>query len=180
MYLQVSCPNLEYLYINDYNSISSLCSHHLPTTYFRKLETLYILSCGKLRNLMPPSVARGLLNLQKLYITDSDSMEEVITKEEQKGEGIMTLFSLLEHLQLIMLPNLAHFFLTECTLEIPILSNFLIDYCPAMKTFIQQGISVSTPSLESVNDGYEVKVDDLNKWTQQWFNSKVCLVPLIV
>lgn len=81
----------------------------------------------------------------------------------------MTLFSLLEHLQLIMLPNLAHFFLTECTLEIPILSNFLIDYCPAMKTFIQQGISVSTPSLEGVNNDDEVKVGYLNK---AMFNSK--------
>lgn len=31
---------------------------------------------------------------------------------------------------------------------------------------------MSTPSLKWVNGGYEVKVDDLNKWTQQWFNSK--------
>ncbi|KAH0650727.1 hypothetical protein KY284_030639 [Solanum tuberosum] len=121
---------------------------------------------------MSPSVARGLLNLRKLDITDCDSMEEVITKEEQKGEGIMTLFPLLKHLTLQRLPKLGHFFLTECTLEIPILRYVLIDYCPEMKTFVQQGISVSTPSLESVNNDDEVKVDDLNKWTQQRFNSK--------
>ncbi|WMV38705.1 hypothetical protein MTR67_032090 [Solanum verrucosum] len=169
---KVSCPNLEYLYIYDANSISALCSHQLPTAYFSKLETLHIMNCGKLRNLMSPSVARGLLNLRKLDITDCDSMEEVITKEEQKGEGIMTLFPLLKHLTLQRLPKLGHFFLTECTLEIPILRYVLIDYCPEMKTFVQQGISVSTPSLESVNNDDEVKVDDLNKWTQQRFNSK--------
>ncbi|KAK4713926.1 hypothetical protein R3W88_019833 [Solanum pinnatisectum] len=143
---KVSCPNLEYLYICDANSISALCSHQLPTAYFSKLETLYIMDCGKLRNLMSPSVARGLLNLRKLDITDCDSMEEAA--------------------------KAGHFFLTECTLEIPILRYVLIDYCPEMKTFVQQGISVSTPSLESVNNDDEVKIDDLNKWTQQRFNSR--------
>ena len=122
------------------------------------------MSCGKLRNLMPPSVARGLLNLQKLYITDSDSMEEVITKEEQKGEGIMTLFPLLNDLTLQWLPKVGHFFLT--------LKDVLIYYCPEMKTFVKQGISVSIPSLERVNYDSKVKVDDLNKWRQQRFNSK--------
>lgn len=53
----------------------------------------------------------------------------------------------------------------------------LISYCPEMKPLVQQGISVSTPSLESVNSDDEKKVDDLNKAI---FNSKVCLVPLDV
>ncbi|KAH0653282.1 hypothetical protein KY289_030960 [Solanum tuberosum] len=160
---KVSCPNLEYLYIYDANSISALCSHQLPTAYFSKLETLYILNCGKLRNLMSPSVARGARNLRILDIKDCDSMEEMITKEEQKGEGIMTLFPLLKHLTLQRLPKLVHFFLKECTLEIPILRYVLIDDCPEMKTFVKQGIFVSTPSLASVNNDDEVKVDDLNK-----------------
>ncbi|KAK6784721.1 hypothetical protein RDI58_018176 [Solanum bulbocastanum] len=84
----------------------------------------------------------------------------------------MTLFPLLNNLTLQRLPKLGHFFLTECTLEISILRYALIDYCPEMKTFVQQGISLSTPSLESVNNDDEVKIDNLNKWTQQRFNSK--------
>ncbi|KAL3332567.1 hypothetical protein AABB24_032908 [Solanum stoloniferum] len=95
---KVCCPRLEELYINGANNISALCSHQLPAAYFSKLETLYVANCGKLRNLMPPSVTRGLLNLQKLEIRDCLSMEEVITKEKQQGEGIMTLFPLLEKL----------------------------------------------------------------------------------
>ena len=129
---------------------------------------------------MPPSVARGLLNLRSLGIEECASMEEVISKEEQQGEEIMTLFPLLNELKLKELPKLVHFFLTEHPLKFPFLREVTIHECPEMNTFVQHGISVSTPSLESVNDGYEVKVDDLNKWTQQWFNSKVCLVPLIV
>ena len=103
---------------------------------------------------MSPSVATGLLNLRELRIQNCDSMEEVITK----GEGIMTLFPLLEKLELYTVPKLGHFFQTECTLEIPILKEVHIHDCPEMMTSVQQGISVSTPSLESVNNDDEVKV----------------------
>ncbi|KAK4725504.1 hypothetical protein R3W88_028283 [Solanum pinnatisectum] len=164
---KVSCPNLEYLSIY-HSNISALCSHQLPTDYFTKLQTLEVCDCGKLRNLMSPSVAKGLLNLQWLEIEHCESMEEVITK----GEGIMTLFPRLEHLELNYLPKLGHFFLTEHALEFPFLKEVIIYKCPEMKTFVQQGISVSTPSLESVNYDYEVKVDDLNKWVQQRFSSQ--------
>ncbi|KAK6779069.1 hypothetical protein RDI58_025787 [Solanum bulbocastanum] len=166
---KIFCPNLEKLYINTANSISALCCHQLPTAYFTKLVKLEVESCEKLRNLMSPSVARGALNLQILEIDDCQSMEEVITEQEQQGEGIMTLFPLLETLNLRALPKLGHFFLTEHALEFPFLRKVKIDDCPEMKTFVQQGISVSTPILKCDD---EVKVDDLNKWIQQRFNSQ--------
>uniref|UniRef100_A0A0V0GSM7 Putative disease resistance protein RPS2-like n=1 Tax=Solanum chacoense TaxID=4108 RepID=A0A0V0GSM7_SOLCH len=113
---------------------------------------------------MSPSVAKGLLNLQVLWIQHCQSMEEVITK----GEGIMTLFPRLEKLS-CQLPKLGHFFLTEHALEFPLLRIVSIRDCPGMKTFVQLGISVSTPILKCDD---EVKVDDLNKWIQQRFNNK--------
>ncbi|KAG5583582.1 hypothetical protein H5410_054209, partial [Solanum commersonii] len=113
---------------------------------------------------MSPSVAKGLLNLQVLWIQEGESVEEVITKEE----GFMILFPRLEILKLHELPKLGHFFLTEHALEFPFLKEVIIDDCPEMKTFVKQGISVSTPSLKSVNfDHEDVKVDDLNKSIQQ-------------
>ncbi|XP_049396972.1 probable disease resistance protein At4g27220 [Solanum stenotomum] len=165
---KVSCPNLKYLYVN-WANISALCYHQLPTDYFTKLQTLEVLDCGKLRNLISPSVARGLLNLQTLYILRCESMEEVITEEEEQGEGIMILFPRLEYLSLAHLPKLGHFFLTNHALEFPFLRYVGIEDCPEMKTFVQQGISVNTPILKSRD---EVKVDDLNKWIQQEFNNK--------
>ncbi|XP_047258767.1 probable disease resistance protein At5g47260 [Capsicum annuum] len=156
------------------NSVSSLFSHQLPTTYFSKLETLGVENCGKLRHLMSPSVARGLLNLRKLWIGECQSMEEVITEEEQEGEENMTnepLFPWLEELILDKLPKLGHFFLTKRALEFPFLRGVKIRKCPEMKIFVQQG-SVSTPRLKIVNNDDEVKVDDLNEWIHQRFNSK--------
>ncbi|KAL3369785.1 hypothetical protein AABB24_007026 [Solanum stoloniferum] len=170
---KVSCPNLEELYIDRADSITALCSHQLPTAYFSKLVKFEVDGCGKLRNLMSPSVARGLLNLRKLKIENCESMEEVIREEEQQGEEIMTnepLFPLLEQLNLYDLPKLGHFFLTKHALEFPFLREVCIHDCPEMKTFVQQGIYVSTPSLESVNNDDEVKVVDLNK---AMFNAKV-------
>ncbi|PHU05414.1 hypothetical protein BC332_26236 [Capsicum chinense] len=72
------------------NSITALCSHQLPTAYFNKLVTLEVRDCGKLRNLMSPSMARDVLSPQKLRIEKFQSMEEVIMEEEQQGEEIMT------------------------------------------------------------------------------------------
>ncbi|XP_049401510.1 probable disease resistance protein At1g61300 [Solanum stenotomum] len=180
---KVSCPNLEYIHINGANSMSALCSHQLPTDYFNKLQTLFVSDCGKLKNLMSPLVARGAPNLQILRIRNCQSMKAVITREEQQREAIMTnvpLFPLLERLELYSLPKLGHFFLTEHALKFSSLREVLIDECPEMKTFVQQGISVSTPSLNRVNYDDKVKVDDLNKWTQERFNYKVCLASLIV
>ncbi|KAM3288800.1 disease resistance protein SUMM2-like isoform X1 [Capsicum chacoense] len=169
---KVSCPNLEELYINEADSISALCSHQLPTAYFSKLKELGVRNCGKLRHLMSPSVARGLLNLRRLDINGCQSMEEVFTEEEQEGEENMTnepLFPRLEKLTLDKLPKLGHFFLTKRALEFPFLRKVDISTCPEMKTFIQQG-TASTLNLESVNNDDELKVVDLNK---AMFNSKV-------
>ncbi|XP_049401879.1 probable disease resistance protein At4g27220 isoform X6 [Solanum stenotomum] len=167
---KVSCPNLKELYIQKLERISALCSHQLPTAYFTKLESLTVVECEKLRNSMSPSVVRGAPNLQTLWIEDCQSMEEVITQEEEQGEGIMTLFPQLEVLVLRCLPQLGHFFLTEHALEFPLLREVVIDDCPEMNTFVKQGIFMSIPSLESVNNDDEVKAVDLNK---VMFNSKV-------
>ncbi|KAG5616244.1 hypothetical protein H5410_016068, partial [Solanum commersonii] len=183
--LHVSCPNLEELYIYWADIINALCSHQLPTAYFSKLQILeYLPSLESVNNddevkavdlnkamfnskVSCPSLeyqyikktnsissiyshqypmARSFLNLQILSIYDCQSMEEVITKEEQ-----------LEELSLNKLPKLGHFFLTDHALKFP---------------FLIRGISVSTPSLEWLNYDCVVKVDDLNNWTQQRFNSK--------
>ncbi|PHT71551.1 hypothetical protein T459_26655 [Capsicum annuum] len=181
---KVLCPNLEVLYIWEANSITVLCSHQLPAPYFSKLEALEVQNCGELRNLMSPLVARGLLSLRKLRIEEYQSMEEVITEDqEQQGEQIMIepLFLVLEVVILDMLPKLRHFFLTKYTLEFPFLRALQIHVCPEMKKFVQQDLEL-TPSLEIVNDDDEVKVDDLNEWIHQRFISKwvkssfVCLI----
>ncbi|XP_047258239.1 disease resistance protein RPS2-like, partial [Capsicum annuum] len=169
--LQVSCPNLEVLQLYKANSITALCSHQLPTAYFRKLEKLEVRDCGKLRNLMSPSVTRGLLNLRTLLIQECQSMEEVITEEEQQVEEIVTnepLFPRVEVLKLYSFPKLGHFILTRHALEFPFLREVDINECPKMKTFIQQETVSTLHAKVCLNDD-ELKVVDLN---EPMFNSK--------
>ncbi|KAM3288776.1 hypothetical protein P3S67_022206 [Capsicum chacoense] len=170
---KVSFPSLEKLSVDGANGTTALCSHQLPTGYLNKLEILEVCRCRKWRNLMSPSVARGLLNLRNLKIEKCPLMNEVITEEEHQGEEMSDepLFPLLEELYLTDLPKLGHFFLTKHTLEFSFLREVNIHKCPEMNTFVQQG-SVSTPNLEILNYDNELEVDDLNKWIQQSFNSK--------
>ncbi|PHT97578.1 hypothetical protein BC332_33499 [Capsicum chinense] len=176
---KVSCPNLEVLQLYKANNITALCSHQLPTAYFRKLEKLEVQDCGKLRNLMSPSVARGLLNLRTLLIQECQSMEEVITEEEEQVEEIVTnepLFPRLEVLKLYSFPKLGHFILTRHALEFPFLREVDINEGPKMKTFIQQETVSTLHAKVCLNDD-ELKVVDLN---EPMFNSKFrLLIPLL-
>ncbi|KAH0717063.1 hypothetical protein KY285_013094 [Solanum tuberosum] len=166
---KVSCPNLEELQLNGANSIAALCSPQLPTDYFSKLKILLLWNCGKLRNLMSPSVARSVLNLQILSVEACQSMEEVIKEEELVEERtIKPLFPRLEKLVLEELPKLGHFFLTKHALEFPFLGEVRINSCPEMKTFSLG--SVSTHSLDRLIVDYAEVKDDLNKAIQQLFN----------
>ncbi|OIT34596.1 putative disease resistance protein [Nicotiana attenuata] len=172
----VSCPFLEELEVIGADSITALWSHRFPTVDFSKLEKLKVFGCDKLRNLMPPSVARGVLNLRVLEIEDCPSMEEVITKEEQGVEITnASIFPHLEKLEIIKLPKLGYFILTVHALLFPNLREVNIKRCLEMKTFVQQG-SVSTPSLKMLTVGNTIKdaelKNDLNKAIQNIFNSK--------
>ncbi|PHT59253.1 hypothetical protein CQW23_01616 [Capsicum baccatum] len=66
---KVSCPNLEWQRLENAESITARCSHKLPTGCFSKLEMLVIWNAEKLRSLVSPSVACGVLNLRILEIT---------------------------------------------------------------------------------------------------------------
>ncbi|KAH0724877.1 hypothetical protein KY284_000742 [Solanum tuberosum] len=94
---KVCCPNLEELAISWADSISALCSYQLPAAYFRKVRKLKVHTSEKLRNLISPSVARGLNNFRRLDLYGCLSMEEVITEEEQEIMTNEPLFPLLDN-----------------------------------------------------------------------------------
>ncbi|PHT29110.1 hypothetical protein CQW23_31282 [Capsicum baccatum] len=191
-------PRLENLYLNDLLKLGHFIltkrAHECPS-----LKEVDIRECRKMKTFIQQGTVSTLSfesvnNDDELKVVDLNKamfnskiencplMEEVITEEEQQGEEIMTnepLFPVLDKLILYKLSNLGHFFLTKRALEFPFLREAEIRKCPEMKMFAQQG-SVSTPSLEIVNDDDEVNVDDLNEWIHQRFNSKVCLMALPV
>ena len=60
---------------------------------FQNLDTLHVSSCSKLTSLISPSVAKTLVALQTLIISESHMMEEVVPIEEiSRKQQMMRLF----------------------------------------------------------------------------------------
>ncbi|CAL5394108.1 unnamed protein product [Camellia sinensis] len=85
-----------------------------PSGSFNKLTELTIKDC-KLKYLFSPSWVRGLLQIQKLVITDCEVMEGIVGNEGEKNEEAVTSeainFSQLKYMELRSLPSLVSFYL---------------------------------------------------------------------
>lgn len=76
---------------------------------FHKLTNIDVSDCNNLKSLFSHSMARSLVQLQKLRVVDCEMMEEIITKEEEninKGSKFKTLLPKLEQLSFNGLPKL--------------------------------------------------------------------------
>jgi hypothetical protein len=84
---------------------------------FGNLTSLQVLGCHRLKNVFSLSIARGLVQLQELYITSCTDMEEIFSKEGQDEKASdMIKFPQLKHVELSDVPRLIGF----CTFVDPI------------------------------------------------------------
>ncbi|OMO62370.1 Ribosomal protein S7e [Corchorus capsularis] len=165
---------------------------------FCKLESLEVLQCTKLRNLVPSSVsfenlttlevskchgllsliecstAKSLVQLTRMSISDCDMIEEIIAVEGYEVKGGIVLTNL-KYLQLRCLPCLAGFYLGNHSLDFPALEKVTVIGCPKMKIFSQGDLS--TPLLQSlqfIQSEEEVCWEGNLNTTIQWlFTEKV-------
>ena len=128
---------------------------------FQNLATLDVQSCGSLRSLISPSVAKSLVKLKTLKIGESDMMEEVVANEGGEATDEITFYKL-QHMELLYLPNLTSFSSGGYIFSFPSLEQMLVKECPKMKIFSPS--LVTTPRLEriKVGDGEGHWQDDLN------------------
>jgi Leucine-rich repeat (LRR) protein len=84
---------------------------------FGNLTSLHLVGCHCLKNVFSLSIARGLVQLQELYITSCTDMEEIFSKEGQDEKASdMIKFLQLKHVELSDVPRLIGF----CTFVDPI------------------------------------------------------------
>ncbi|CAL0326475.1 unnamed protein product [Lupinus luteus] len=80
---KISFPNLDHLKISSIN-LKKIWNDKLSQfSYLRNLKTLIIYGCFNLRFLFPSSVARGLVNVQHLSISQCGMVEEIFSTEEK-------------------------------------------------------------------------------------------------
>ncbi|CAL5409588.1 unnamed protein product [Camellia sinensis] len=119
------------------------------------LRSLDVQSCGKLKYVFQPSIAQALHQLEFLWVSWCEEMEEIVVAKQNEGHeermDYKMVFKSLKLLCLQDLPNLSGF----CTggdnfpFEWPSLELLMLRKCPKMKTFAAI-TSSSTPKLKEV------------------------------
>ncbi|KAL6146780.1 hypothetical protein ACLB2K_057457 [Fragaria x ananassa] len=87
---------------------------------FQNLTRLYIASCGSLRYLLSPSIARGLVKLQTLNIQNCQKMEAIVAADEGEETENESMLPRLDFLDLFNLPNLGSFSQGRYTFDWPL------------------------------------------------------------
>ncbi|GLT52132.1 hypothetical protein SLA2020_254870 [Shorea laevis] len=76
-------PRLEVLFLWNLNNLEKIFQGRFRDTAFNNLRTITIECCDKVKNLFSSSIARQLLHLQEISVTDCSNMEEIVDDEEQ-------------------------------------------------------------------------------------------------
>ncbi|GLU09185.1 hypothetical protein SLE2022_260580 [Rubroshorea leprosula] len=76
-------PFLEVLFLQNLDNMVKICHGHLAETSFRGLRTITIECCNQLESLFPFSIARRLLQLEEIEVTNCSNMLEIVDEEGQ-------------------------------------------------------------------------------------------------
>ncbi|KAG8363566.1 hypothetical protein BUALT_Bualt19G0035800 [Buddleja alternifolia] len=169
---KVTFGSLKMLRINSY--ISNLWCHQIPPTgFFNKFEELHIRACGNIRCLFSSSISANLVNLKELSIWECNEMVEVIGDDEENVcENSQLIFSSLERLYLISLPNLVNFCGWRYALQLPSLMTVWIRDCHRMESFTMGSLTIPNLKYIIIDSEEEEHVEDLNRAVQLYFRAK--------
>ena len=137
--------NLEELEVSKCGRLKNLVPSSIS---FQNLKTLEVSKCHGLSCLVTPSVAKSLVQLWKLVITECNKMTEIVSDDGGDEAGHEISFSQLGTLELHSLPNLKGFNLSTRTIRFPLLEEVIVTGCPELKIF-SNGV-LKTPKLTGV------------------------------
>ncbi|XP_027905952.1 uncharacterized protein LOC114165560 [Vigna unguiculata] len=143
-WLNTICEKVHELTVFRCHHVETIGVHSTSTMSFSFLKKLYAYRCPQLRYLFTSSVAKKLVNLKEIRVTECKSLKEIVSKEgdehEQKGEGededeneMITMK--LEILTLISLGKFERFYSGSSTLNVPFLRRVRVDKCFHTKIF---------------------------------------------
>ncbi|CAJ2673478.1 unnamed protein product [Trifolium pratense] len=164
-------PVLEFLQILYVKECSSLINLLPYSATFSHLEYMEIISCNGLKKLLTSPTTQSLDKLSTLKVKECNSLEEIITGEE----NIHITFISLQILMLESLPSLKQFCSSKCFFKFPLLEVVIVKECPCMEVFSEGYIS--TPNLRKVkiaeNDEEWFWKGNINDTITSMFEDKV-------
>ncbi|KAI6678527.1 hypothetical protein NL676_039323, partial [Syzygium grande] len=115
--------------------------------YIRHMQTLDVSHCDALSNIFTPTIAKNLVALTKLRISNCRILTKVLGDEEGE-EGHVVAFNQLKYMELDGLIELRCFSSGGYILMFPLLEDVIVNGCPNMK-FFSEG-PIEAPKLERV------------------------------
>ncbi|KAG4938118.1 hypothetical protein JHK84_044369 [Glycine max] len=119
-----SLPNLKLVWSTDPGGILN----------FKRLRSIEVDNCDKLRNVFPASVAKDVRKLESMSVMSCEGMLEIVEDEsETNNETLM--FPELTNMKLYSLSNLKRFYKGKHFIECPRLKKLTMGRCEKLKTF---------------------------------------------
>ncbi|KAJ1380802.1 P-loop containing nucleoside triphosphate hydrolase [Sesbania bispinosa] len=132
-------PNLKQLQVKGWDSLEKVPTSPVGVTAFNNLTLLSLDACHRLRHLFSYSIAKLLVKLQEIKISNCKVVEQLVLRE---GEESLTLF-LAQSISLKVLENSSssdHATISQeaCALEWPSLKRFSIVNCNMLEVVISK------------------------------------------
>ncbi|XP_044482852.1 probable disease resistance protein At4g27220 isoform X2 [Mangifera indica] len=168
--------DLQSLEVLDVSQCEKLLSPLLSSTpSFQNLKVLKVEGCHGLVNLTTPSMARSLVQLRELRISNCEMLIEILENEgDAMSSSEQVAFNNLKKLSLKYLYGLSFFCSGNYSLNFPSMEELIIEECYNMKSFCQG--MLSTPTLHKINyerEEIENEGNDLNSTIQQAHKEKI-------
>ncbi|KAJ0045113.1 hypothetical protein Pint_04551 [Pistacia integerrima] len=134
-YLHISnCAELEQIIVVEEEEYQAFLNNNLQPETFRNLSEVVVESCSKLKCLFPTTIARGLQQLEELYVEDNFQLEELFGHKDVAGimDDEEIVLPQLNYLTLKALPSLTNFFCPGgCHFIFPSLRKLVVEDCGA-------------------------------------------------
>ncbi|XP_037496112.1 uncharacterized protein LOC119369116 isoform X2 [Jatropha curcas] len=117
---------------------------------FPNLSSVHVWHCPSLKNLFPTSIAKNLLQLKKLDLSNC-GLKELVTKEEEVETNPKFAFPQLKSLDLWRLNELNCFYPGSHTLECPVLEKLAVFHCDKLETLTFEPVDSNLQETQMEN-----------------------------
>ena len=118
-------PNLVYMWKNVPRGIQG----------FLSLTSIEVDKCDSLRYLLPPSVAKLLVELQSIKIKMCGVIQHIVQRDGEEEPADIMVFPKVTSFTLEDLPNLVSFCINAYSFRLPSMKEISLGKCPKLKTF---------------------------------------------
>jgi hypothetical protein len=144
------------------------------------MKELHISNCHGLRYLFTCSIAKVLTTLEKVTVEESQSITEIVAKEQDGTTSQAVKFERLYYVHLDSLSSLECFYSGNETLQLPYLSHVDIWKCPNVEVFSRGEINANLfKGIHASSDSNDRLVfhNDLNDSVKRVFLLQVRILP---